>query len=35
MLSKIPINLETIISVDIDKEILRASLIAEFDAINL
>ncbi len=35
MLSKIPINLEKIRPEDIDKEILRAALIAELDAINL
>ena len=32
MLSKIPINLETIPEADIDKEILRAGIIAELDA---
>lgn len=35
MLSKIPINLEKIRKEDIDKEILRAGIIAELDAINL
>lgn len=35
MLSKIPINLEGIGKGDIDKEILRAAIIAELDAINL
>ena len=35
MLSKIPINIEKIKQEDIDKEILRAALIAELDAINL
>jgi len=35
MLSKIPINLEKIKKQDLDKEILRAGLIAELDAINL
>ena len=35
MLSKIPIDLEKIKPEDIDKEILRAALIAELDAINL
>ena len=35
MLSKIPFNLEKIKKEDIDKEILRAGLIAELDAINL
>ena len=35
MLSKIPIDIEKIKPDDIDKEILRAALIAELDAINL
>lgn len=35
MLSKIPINLENIKKEDTDKEILRAGIIAEYDAINL
>jgi rubrerythrin len=35
MLSKIPINLEGIKKEDIDREILRAGIIAELDAINL
>ncbi len=35
MLSKIPLNLEKIKKEDIDKEILRAGIIAELDAINL
>jgi rubrerythrin len=35
MLSKIPINLEKIKAENIDKEILRAGIIAELDAINL
>ena len=35
MLSKIPIDLEKIKKADLDKEILRAAIIAEFDAINL
>jgi len=35
MLSQIPINLDKIKKDDIDKEILRAALIAELDAINL
>ncbi|MGQ9510229.1 MAG: ferritin family protein [Thermodesulfobacteriota bacterium] len=35
MLSKIPINLEKIKKEDLDKEILRAAIIAELDAINL
>jgi rubrerythrin len=35
MLSKIPIDLEKMKNEDIDKEILRAGIIAEYDAINL
>jgi len=35
MLSKIPINLEAMKKEDIDREILRAGIIAELDAINL
>jgi rubrerythrin len=35
MLSKIPIDLGRIKQEDIDKEILRAAIIAELDAINL
>jgi rubrerythrin len=35
MLSKIPLNLEKIKKEDLDKEILRAGIIAELDAINL
>jgi len=35
MLSRIPINLEKIKKEDLDKEILRAGIIAELDAINL
>jgi len=35
MLSKIPIDMEKIKQEDIDKEILRAGIIAELDAINL
>jgi len=34
MLSKLPINLENVKKEDIDKEILRAGMIAELDAIN-
>ena len=34
-MSKIPIDLEKIKRADLDKEILRAAIIAEFDAINL
>jgi len=35
MLSKIPIDLENVEKKDMDKEILRAGVIAELDAINL
>lgn len=35
MLSKIPLNLDKLKKEDIDKEILRAGIIAELDAINL
>jgi rubrerythrin len=35
MLSKIPIDLQKIKKEDLNKEILRAGLIAELDAINL
>ena len=35
MLSKIPIDLSKVKSGDIDKEILRAAIIAELDAVNL
>jgi len=35
MLSQIPINLEKATKDDLDKEILRAGIIAELDAINL
>ncbi len=35
MLSRIPISLEKIKQEDIDKEILRAGIIAELDAINM
>jgi rubrerythrin len=35
MLSKIPINLDGIRRENLDKEILRAAMIAELDAINL
>ncbi len=35
MLSKIPIKLDRIKREDLDKEILRAAMIAELDAINL
>jgi rubrerythrin len=35
MLSKIPIQLDRIAKQDLEKEILRAAIIAELDAINL
>ncbi|MGI5992594.1 MAG: ferritin family protein [Methanosarcina sp.] len=35
MLSKIPVNIKGISEGDIDKEIIRAAIIAELDAINL
>ena len=35
MLSKIPIDLEKIRKEDLNKEILRAAIIAELDAVNL
>jgi len=35
MLSQIPISLEKVIKGDVDREILRAGIIAELDAINL
>ena len=35
MLSKIPLNLDKVKKEDNDKEILRAGIIAELDAINL
>jgi len=35
MLSKIPVNLEKIKEEDLNKEILRAGIIAELDAVNL
>lgn len=35
MLSKIPFDIEKLSNDDLDKEILRASIIAELDAINL
>ncbi len=35
MLSKIPLDLSQIKKEDVDKEILRAGIIAELDAINL
>jgi len=35
LLSQIPINLESVDPKDLDKEILRAAIIAELDAVNL
>ncbi len=35
MLSQIPINLSKVKQADIDKEILRAAIIAELDAVSL
>jgi rubrerythrin len=35
MLSIIPFNLEKISKTDVDKELLRAAMIAELDAVNL
>ena len=35
MLSKIPINLDSVKKENRDKEVLRAAIIAELDAINL
>lgn len=35
MMSQLPIDLKNINKKDLDREILRAGLIAEFDAINL
>jgi rubrerythrin len=35
MLSTIPFNLEKISKNDVDKELLRAAIIAELDAVNL
>lgn len=35
MLATIPFNLEKISKADVDKELLRAAIIAELDAINL
>ena len=35
MMSKIPIELKNMDSKDIEKEVLRAAIIAELDAINL
>jgi rubrerythrin len=35
MLSKIPLDLKKVAQKDLDKEIIRAGIIAELDAINL
>ncbi len=35
MLSKIPLQLEKVRKEDVDKEILRAGIMAELDAVNL
>ncbi|KYK26782.1 rubrerythrin [Euryarchaeota archaeon SM23-78] len=35
MLSKIPVDLEKVKKEDLDREILRAAIIAELDAVNL
>lgn len=35
MLAKIPVDLDEVSKQDLDREILRAALIAELDAINL
>jgi rubrerythrin len=35
LLSKIPVDLKNVSEEDIDKEILRAGIIAELDAVNL
>ena len=35
MLSRIPVNLDKLAKTDVDKEVLRAAIIAELDAINL
>ncbi|MBN2330590.1 MAG: rubrerythrin [Candidatus Aenigmarchaeota archaeon] len=34
MLSQLPVNLEKVKKADLDKEILRAGIIAELDAVN-
>ncbi len=34
MLSQLPVNLENVKKEDVDKEILRAGIIAELDAVN-
>lgn len=35
MLSEIPVNLQAVKKEDLDKEIMRAAMIAELDAVNL
>ncbi|MGE5300503.1 MAG: ferritin family protein [Acidobacteriota bacterium] len=35
MLSRVPVNLDRLAKTDVDKEVLRAAIIAELDAINL
>ena len=35
MLSKIPVDIQKVSDEDIDKEILRAAIIAELDAVNI
>jgi rubrerythrin len=35
LLSKIPVDIKSVSEEDIDKEILRAAIIAELDAVNL
>lgn len=35
MLSKIPVDIKIVSEGDIDKEILRAAIVAELDAVNL
>ncbi|AKB12256.1 MAG: ferritin family protein [Methanosarcina thermophila] len=35
MLSKIPVDIKSVSEEDIDKEIIRAAIVAEIDAINL
>jgi rubrerythrin len=35
LLSKIPVDLQKVSEEDIDKEILRAAIIAELDAVNI
>lgn len=35
MLSEVPIDIEKVSKEDLDKEIMRVAIIAEFDAINM